>query len=318
MRRQVGHTVWALIRRTVREWKEDDAARHAAALAYYTALSIAPLLLIAIWIAGLVFGVADAKGQILGEIGSVTGADSAKTIESMVQSADKPQTGAIASVFGVAVLLFGASGVFGELKQSLDKIWEIEPKPRAGLIRLLKERFLSMTMVLGVAFLLLVSLIVSAILAALGDKIGRFIPGAPALWQVVSFAASFLLIALLFAIIFKVLPDADVRWKDVWIGSLVTAVLFIVGKLLLALYIQHADVAGKYGAAGSLVAMLVWIYYSAQIFFLGAEFTQAYAILHGSKVGAKKDVGTAHEAGPAEKRTSERGQHVAGVPRFSR
>ena len=325
--RQLGHTIWALIRHTMRDWKDDDAARHAAALAYYTALSIAPLLLIAIWVAGLVFGTQTAQSEILGEIGTVTGAEGMKTIESMVESADKPQTGLIASALGIGVLLFGASGVFGELKQSLDKIWEIEPKAGGGLLGLVKERFLSMTMVLGVAFLLLVSLIVSAILAALGDRISQVVPGAPIVWQVVSFTASFVLIAVLFATIFKFLPDAEVRWKDVWIGALVTAALFIVGKLLLALYIEHADVAGKYGAAGSLVALLVWVYYSAQIFFFGAEFTQAYAVLHGSRIGggpkrlsgADKDETSSGKKSSAKK-PSGRPERASAqpVPRFSR
>ena len=277
--------VAALLRHTAKDWKEDHAARHAAALAFYTALSIAPLLLIAIWVAGLVFGADAARGRILGEIGSVTGHDAAETVQSMVESANRPHSGLIASILGIAVLLFGASGVFGELKQSLNAIWEVEDAKKRGVLRLIRERFLSITMVLGVAFLLLVSLVISAALAAMSDALEGWIPGGPILWQAVSFGVSFVLITLLFAVIFKVLPDADVKWKDVRIGALTTAVLFIVGKFLLALYIERAHVAGKYGAAGSLVALLVWIYYSAQIFFFGAEFTQTYARLHGSRIG---------------------------------
>jgi len=281
--------IGALVRYTVKEWKEDDAARHAAALAYYTALSIAPLLLIAIWIAGLVFGADAARGRILGEIGAVTGHDAAEGVEALVESANRPHSGLVASVLGVAVLLFGASGVFGELKQSLNSIWEVEEGQRRGVLQLIRERFLSLTMVLGVAFLLLVSLVVSAALASMSAALQGRIPGGPMVWQAVSFGVSFVLITLLFALIFKVLPDADVRWRDVWIGALTTAVLFIIGKFLLALYIEKADVAGKYGAAGSLVALLIWIYYSAQIFFFGAEFTQAYARLHGSRIGKSDD-----------------------------
>jgi YihY family inner membrane protein len=185
---------------------------------------------------------------------------------------------------GLATLAWSASSVFAQLQEALNTIWEVEPKPGAGLLGTVRRRVLSMTMVLGIGFLLLVSLVLSAGLAALGRFFGGLLPGAEALWQVVEFAVSFGVVTLLFAAIYKVLPDAEIRWGDVWVGAAATALLFALGKLLIGLYLGHASVGSTYGAAGSLLVLLVWIYYSAQILFFGAEFTQAYARRYGSRI----------------------------------
>ncbi len=273
-----------LFRETAKDWSEDKCSRLAAGLAYYTALSIAPLLVVAIAVAGLVFGADAARGAIMDQLGGLVGSDSAATIESMIDSANRPRTGVLATIFGVVVLLFGATGVFIELQDSMNTIWEVQPKPGRGIWRLIRQRFLSLGMVFGIAFLLLVSLVVNAGLAALGDVLGAILPGVPIVWQGLTMLLTLAVVMLLFAMIFKVLPDVKIPFRDVWIGAAVTAVLFIVGKLLLGLYIGRADLASSYGAAGSVVVLLLWIYYSAQIFFFGAEFTQAYARMHGSRI----------------------------------
>jgi membrane protein len=218
------------------------------------------------------------------QLGGLVGSDSAETIQSMIDSANKPRTGVLATIFGIVVLLFGATGVFIELQDSMNTIWEVQPKPGRGIWRVIRQRFLSLGMVLGIAFLLLVSLVVNAGLAALGDVLGAMLPGVPLLWQALGMVVTLAVVMLLFAMIFKVLPDVKIQFRDVWIGAAFTAVLFIVGKVLLGLYIGRADLASSYGAAGSVVVLLLWIYYSAQIFFFGAEFTQAYARMHGSRL----------------------------------
>lgn len=281
--------VFDLFKTTASDWSDDKASRLAAGLAYYTALSIAPLLVVAIAVAGLVFGEDAARGAIMAQLDGLMGTDSAATIESMVESANRPRTGMLATVFGVVVLLFGATGVFIELQDSMNTIWEVQPKPGRGIWGVIRDRFLSLSMVFGVAFLLLVSLVVSAGLSALGDALANIVPGIPIVWQAIAHVFSFAVITLLFAMIFKVLPDVKIPFRDVWIGAVFTAAMFMIGKLLLGLYIARADLVSSYGAAGSVVVMLLWIYYSAQIFFFGAEFTQAYARLHGSRFEPTKN-----------------------------
>jgi membrane protein len=273
-----------LLKHTASDWKEDKAARLAAALAYYTAISIAPLLVVIIAIAGMVLGEEAARGAILGELGGLVGHESAQTVESMIAAANRPRSGALATAFGIGVLIFGASGVFKELQDSLNTIWEVKPKPGQGLRAFIRKRFLSISMVFGTAFLLLVSLVVSTALSALGRVVERFLPGAPIIWQILGNLVSFGIVTLLFAMIFKFLPDVKIQFRDVWIGAVVTALLFMFGKFLLGLYLSRSSVTTGYGAAGSIVAMLLWVYYSAQIFFFGAEFTQAYARRYGSRI----------------------------------
>ena len=276
--------MWSLLKETISDWSDDSAARLAAALAYYTLLSIAPMVVLAVAIAGLAFGDEAARGQISQQIGAVVGGQAAEAVEAIARNARAPDTGVLSSVLGVIVLLFGASGVFGELQSSLDTIWEVQPKPGRGILGVIKDRFFSFTMVLGVAFLLLVSLVLSTALSALGRYLSGALPGGAMLWTALNFVLSLGLITLLFALIFKVVPDAEIRWRDVWVGALVTAALFTVGKLLIGLYLGRSTFASSYGAAGSVVALVVWVYYSSQIVFLGAEFTQVYARRFGSRI----------------------------------
>jgi membrane protein len=274
----------SVLKETVTEWKDDNVPRLAAALAFYTLLSIAPLVIIAIAVVGFAFGEEAARGQIAQELGRVVGAQAGEAIESIASSADRPTAGIVSTIIGVVVLLFGASGVFGELQSSLNTIWEVEPKPGRGIKGLIRDRFFSFTMVLAVAFLLLVSLLLSTLIGALGQFLERSLPGGETLWAVLNFGISLAMIAGLFALIFKTVPDVEMRWRDVWVGAAVTALLFVLGKFLLGLYLSRSAVSSTYGAAGSIIALVLWVYYSSQIVFMGAEFTQVYARRFGSHI----------------------------------
>ncbi len=273
-----------LLKTTYTDWSEDKASRLAAALAYYTAFAIAPLLLIAIAVAGFVFGEEAASGQVFAQLEGLLGADAARAVETAIANSRQSGASTISAIIGIGTLLWSASNLFAQLQDALNTIWEVAPKPGAGIMATLKKRFLSMTMVLGIAFLLLVSLVLSAALSALGNFFNTLLPAADVLWPVVNAAISFAVITLLFAAIYKVLPDVEISWSDVWIGAAATALLFTVGKLLIGLYLGNAGVGSTYGAAGSLLILLIWVYYSAQILFFGAEFTQAYARKYGSRI----------------------------------
>lgn len=273
-----------LLKATFSEWIDDKASRLAAALAYYTAFSLAPLLVITIGVAGLVFGDDAAQGKILGELQTVMGPDGARFVQELIAAARKPASSIAATVIGIVILVFGASGVFGELQDALNTIWGVKPKEGRGLRGILRDRLFSFTMVLGTGFLLLVSLALSAGLAVVGARVGGLLPVPEAALQAVNFVVSMAFIALLFALIFKVVPDAKIAWRDVWIGAVITALLFSLGKLGIGLYLGKSTVASSFGAAASLAVMLIWIYYSAQILFIGAEFTQVYATRYGSHI----------------------------------
>jgi membrane protein len=275
---------WAIAKETAVEWSDDDASRLAASLAFYTLLSLAPLLIIVVAIAGMALGPEAARGQIAAELGQLVGAQAAKGIEAVLASARSPAGGAIGTIVGAMVLFFGASGVFGELQFALNHIWEVRAKPGRGILGEVKDRFFSFTMVLGVAFLLLVSLVLSAALSAVGRTFTNALPGGELLWQALNFAFSFCMITALFALIFKYVPDVEIRWSDVWAGAAMTALLFTIGKSLLGVYLGKASFNSSYGAAGSLVVLVVWVYYSAQILFLGAEFTQVQAKRRGRPI----------------------------------
>jgi membrane protein len=271
-----------LLKETVKEWQEDKASRLAAALAYYTAFSIAPLLIIVIAIAAVVFGEQAAQGQIVSQIQSLVGREGAEAIQSMIQNSRKPTTGTIATIISIGILLFGATNVFAQLQDALNTIWEVAPKP--GVKGLVKARFVSFTMILGVGFLLLVSLVLSTVLAILGNYLGSLLPNLHFFWSILNFMISFGIIALLFALIYKFLPDVKITWGDVRVGAAITALLFTIGKSLLGLYLANSSVGSTYGAAGSFVVLLLWVNYSAQILLFGAEFTQVYANKYGSQI----------------------------------
>jgi membrane protein len=277
-------TIISLIQETYKEWSEDNASSLAAALAYYTLFSLAPLLIIAIGIAGMVLGSsARVKSELFFQIQSFVGPDAAKTIQNLINNNSVLRTSTITTIIGLATLILGASSLFIHIQQSLNIIWEVKPKPESGLFFFIESRLLSFAMVLGLGFLLFILVILSTLLSALAQYFNFLLPAAIP-WQSIEFLVSILLITLLFAVIFKTLPDVKVQWRDVWIGSFVTAVLFTIGKFLIGLYLSRSSISSAFGAAGSLVIILLWIYYSAQIFFFGAEFIQVFARHQGSRI----------------------------------
>jgi membrane protein len=277
-----------LLKQAYADWTEDEAARLGASLAYYTVLSIAPLLIVLIAVIGLVYGQEAARGQIVQEMSSVVGSEAAKSLEDIINNAQQPATGTIATILGLITLVFGASGVVAELQASLNKIWEVKAPPVSGILGMARQRIFSFGMVLAIGFVLLVSLVLSAAVAGAGKFLGGVLPIPEAVLQAANLGLSFLVITTLFALIYKYLPDVRIAWNDVWRGAAATALLFVIGKFLLGLYLGKAGIGSAYGAAGSLVVLLVWVYYSAQIFFFGAEFTQVYANRYGSRIVAEK------------------------------
>ena len=279
---------WLLLRRSVSAWIDDDAASLGAALAYYTLFSLAPLLLIVIAVAGLVFGADAARGQIVGQLQGLMGQSGAAVVQGLLESVNHPAGGVLATAVGVLLMLLGATTVFAELQNTLDRIWRAPARPAGGLWTLLRARVLSFGMILGLGFLLIVSLVASAAVAALQAWWAPWL-GAAALQlaglplAALNGALGFALVTLVFAMIYKVMPRARIEWADVWVGALVTSALFAAGRWLIGLYLGTGAVTSGFGAAGSLVAVLVWVYYSAQIFLLGAEFTWVYAHVLGSR-----------------------------------
>jgi membrane protein len=270
-------TVYGLFERAFTDWRHDKASRLGAALAYYTLFSVSPSLIIVIAVAGLLFGEQAAQGQILAQIQAIVGPDVAGAIQGMLESAQRPSSGILATLVGLLTLLIGATGVLVELQDALNTVWEVPRESGTGLWEIIKNRLVSLAILLAGGFLLLLSLALSAMLGAIGHIFGTSVPGWVYFGHAADLFLSFGLATLLFAMIFKYLPDIEIRWNDVWIGAAVTAFLFTIGKILIGLFIGRSTVASIYGAAGSLVALLVWVYYSTQIFFFGAEFTQVYA-----------------------------------------
>lgn len=281
-------SLWSLTKESATQWSDDYASSMGAALAYYTIFSIAPLLIIAIAVAGFFFGQDAARGQIFDQMRGLLGDRGAGVIEAAVQSASQTGGTGLAAIAGIVTLLLGATSVFGELQSDLDRIWDAPKQEHAGIWGMIKGRLLTFGMVLGIGFLLLVSLVLSAGLSALGKFSSGFFPGWDIVAQAINFLVSFAVITGLFAMIYKVLPRVEIAWTDVWIGASVTSLLFSVGKLLIGLYLGRSSVASSFGAAGSLVIVLLWVYYSAQIFLLGAEFTRTYSYRHGTRRGQAK------------------------------
>ncbi len=276
-------SIWRLLKYTVNQWIEDQPFQLSAALSYYTLFSLAPLLIIVIAVAGFVFGREAAEHQIVGTIQEMIGQQSAQAVQGMIQNASsQPKTGVISAMVGVLALILGAGGVVGQLQASLNMIWGVTPKPGQGLWGFLRQRFISFAMVLAIGFLLLVSLVISAIVSSLTQLMGAYFGGVEMIAHLLDMSISFILITALFAMIYKVLPDIRIQWRDVWIGAALTSILFTLGKLLIGLYLGYSGISSTYGAAGSLITVLLWVYYSSLIFFLGAESTQVYASQYGS------------------------------------
>ena len=270
--------IWRVTRRAAIKWYEDDCLTLGAALAYYTVFSMAPVLVIAIAVAGALFGQEAAQGEIVAQIRGLVGEEGAVAIQSLIESAGRQDAGAIATLIGLVVLLFGSTSAFSQLQAALNKIWEVPPQASVGLWDVLRARFLSFAAVLGVGFLLSVSLVLSAAVAAFG-RFGRGrVPEIARVLEAADFLGTMLVHTLLFAMIFKLLPDVPIRWRHVWLGAGVTAGLFFIGKLVIGLYLATSEVGAAYGAAGWVILILAWVYYSAQIVLFGAEFTRAYAV----------------------------------------
>ena len=300
--------IFSMFRKAGAAWIDDFAPSMGAAISYYTVFSLAPLLVIVIAIAGAVFGREAVTGQIVAQLSGLIGKDGAQVVQGLVASASDTDKGLIAGLISVVILLIGATTVFAELQSALDRIWHVpvEEKPQ-GIRALLQTRLVSFGLILGVAFLLMVSLSVSAGIAAFGSWAGGLLPSSELLLHALNMAISVCIATLLFAMIYKLMPSTTIAWRDVWIGAGVTAVLFEVGKLLIGLYLGKSGVTESFAAAGSLVVLLAWVYYAAQVFLLGAEFTKVYADEHGSLSGAKamdKTAQTAAEGKPVEVRTS--------------
>jgi membrane protein len=289
---------WPVLKETFTEWGNDKCPRLGAALSYYTVFSLAPVLILVIAVAGIFLGREAAQGQIVTELSDLLGVDAAKMVQAAILKSSEHEGGISASVIGIVTLLVGATGVMVELQDALNTVWKVLPKPGGSVKRFLRARLLALALVLTIGFLLLVSLVMSAGLELFVNWTGSYLPKWIALGYVLNYAVSLGFIALFFALLFKLLPDAKVAWKDVWFGALITSALFHLGKFLIAVYIGRASVASTFGAAGSLAVLLVWIYYSSQILLLGAEATRAYANRYGSRVVPDENAIPAPTAAP--------------------
>jgi membrane protein len=278
--------IWALFKAAISSWSDDYASSMGAALSYYTLFSIAPLLVIVIALAGFFFGADEVRGALFAQLSGLMGDEGAEAIEGMMQSANEPKEGLISTAIGFVVLAAAATTVFGELQSALDRIWRAPAREQSsGIWSLIRTRLLSFGMILAIAFVLIVSLVASTALSALGKWWGPWFGAWETLAHIFNLLVSFGVITLLFALIYKIIPRVDVAWHDVWVGAAVTSLLFTIGKFLIGLYLGKSDIGSAFGAAGSLVLVMVWVYYSAQIFLLGAEFTWVYAHEYGSRKG---------------------------------
>ncbi len=299
---------WALIRETFQEWNNDNAFRLSAALSYYTVFSLAPLIILATAIAGFVFGDEAIRGELSSQLRGLLGREGAEAIEGIVVSARKPTTGIIATITGILVLIIGSTGVFTELKSALNQIWNIPPsKTFSGVKGLVLERLLSFAMVASVGFLLLVSLVANTVLAAATKYLSDILPIPGIAVQLAYNLVSVLIVTLLFAMLYRVLPDKPIAWRDTWIGAFITAVLFSLGKFLIGLYLGQSSITSAFGASASLALILAWAYYSSLIFFLGAEFTEVYS-------RRRKSTSTSRQKGPPLPATQPHALHVTAKP----
>ena len=268
---------WKLLEQSGESWLDHNATRLAAAVAFYSILSLAPLLLLSVAIAGLIFGEEAARGELVQQMRDLVGDEGAEVIQTTLAKAKKREQGIVATVIGAVTLLLGAAGVFGELHDAFNVVWEVKAKPGRGIWGFVRDKFLSFGMVLSIGFLLLVSLVLSTALSAAGTYFSGLTPGVPVFMEILNFLVSIALITGLFALLFRYLPDARMAWRHIWPGAIATAILFTLGKFLIGLYLSQAAVGSPFGAAGSLVVLIVWVYYSSLIIFFGAELTQVHA-----------------------------------------
>jgi membrane protein len=290
-------SIFRLIKRTFEEWSDDRASLHGAALSFYTVFSLSPLLVIVIASVGFFFGTDAVEGRIVEQIKGLVGKEGAVAIQGMIASARKQGSGALATGLALATLFIGATGVFVQLQDSLNTVWGVKPRPGRSIIGLIQSRVLSFAVVIGIGFLLLVSLVISAALAAVASWLGHLVP--VNILMIGNLVASFIITTLLFAMMYKLLPDVEIAWKDVMVGAAVTSILFSLGKYLVSLYLGQSAVVSSYGAAGAVVVIFLWVYYAAQIVLLGAEFTEQYANMFGSGMRASAGAMPLRECPPA-------------------
>lgn len=277
--------LWRLLRATAREWWNDDVFQAAAALAFYTIFSMAPIVTIALWVAGVAFGTDAAARALVSQVRELVGPNGAQAVEGVIDGVSHSTSGLVPGAIAIGTLILGSTAVFGQLQKSLNQIWDVTPRPSQGTVqRFVKKRMLSFGLVLALGFLLLVSLVASAVLTAVHDAVTASLPGLSELWRGLDFGVSFGLATLLFCAVYKVLPDARVSWRDVVVGGVATAALFTLGKIAIGLYLGRTTLGSAYGAAGSFVVFVAWVYYTAIVCFFGAEFTQVYARRYGSRI----------------------------------
>ncbi len=303
--------LFSLTKRSVSSWSDDFAPSMGAAISYYTVFSLSPLLLIIIAVAGFVFGEEAVQGELVGQLQGFMGREGASAIQTMIKAAHEPTGGVVATVVGVVLLLVGATTVFAELQSALDRIWKVPEKIKPkGLWPVLRARVLSFGLILALAFMLMVTLVLSTVLSAVGSMASGWLPGSEWLLQLLNMGVSIGLSTVLFAMIFKYMPSVKIDWRDVWVGAFVTALLFEAGKYLIGLYIGKSGATETFAAAGSIVVLLLWVYYASQIFLLGAEFTKVYASDRGSRVGQQ-----AVAASELQKRVADEGLDAVKQPR---
>ena len=276
---------WTILKAAFNGFIDDMALKYSASLAYYTVFSLAPLLLLLISLAGVFWGREAIQGKVFDELNGLVGNDAAIQVQNMIKNLEMSGKSTLSVIIGVVTLILGATSVFGEIQESINIIWKVKPKPKVGWVKLIKNRLLSGSMIVTLGFLLLVSLIINGVLLAISDRLEVYLPDITViLFNILNVVISFVVIAVLFGVIFKVLPDAKISWRDVRSGAIFTAVLFMIGRLVIGLYISSSDTGSTYGAAGSLIVILIWVYYTAAILYFGAEFTRAYADFNGVSI----------------------------------
>jgi membrane protein len=278
-------TVFSFLKEVFSDFSDDKVMKYSASLSYYTVFSIAPILIIIISIAGIFFGREAVQGQIFGQIRGLVGTDAAAQIQDMIGKTHRAGNNFVATIVSTIILVVGATGIFGEIQDSINSIWGLKSKPKRGIIKILLNRVISFSLIISLGFILMVSLVLSAFITAVSERLGSVFPGSGVVFvSVIDQVISFVVISFLFAVIFKFLPDARIKWRDVSKGALVTGLLFIIGRYLIGLYVAKTNVGNVYGAAGSIIIIMVWVYYTAVILYFGAEFTKVYSVKYGSKI----------------------------------
>lgn len=280
--------MWTLVKETVVKWYADNPGQRGAALAFYALFAIAPLLIIAVAISGFVFGIHATENQIVDAMQDIVGPEIAAALQATVKSASRSPSGGFSAIIGVVTLLLGAVGVLGELQSTLNAIWHVQPEPGRRLLSWVRGQLITLLMVLGIGFFLLLSLIISTSTAALTQSITARVPRTASFWQWTDILISFVMVTLMFALTYKVVPAVRIAWRDVWVGAVVTSLLFTLGKLLIGWYLAHSSIASAYGAAGSIIVILLWVYYCAQVCLFGAEFTWVHAHHYGAGILPKR------------------------------